>query len=86
MFFTFNFKNIFSYLYTTENLEESFENMNSNEKIVINGLGHGVPLTNVYVSYYGGHLAIVPIEGYSTSCYVYLNKFGHAGENLILDN
>ena len=81
-----NLKNIFSYLYTTENLEESFENMNSNEKIVINGLGHGVPLTNVYVSYYGGHLAIVPIEGYSTSCYVYLNKFGHAGENLILDN
>lgn len=80
-----NLKNIFSYLYTTENLEESFENINNNEKIVINGLGHGVPLTNVYVSYYGGHMSIVPIEDFSTSCYVYLNKFGHSGENIILN-
>lgn len=80
-----NLKNIYSYLYTTENLDESFENLNNTEKLIINGLGHGVPLTNVYVSYYGGNLSYVPIEGYSTSCYVYLNKFGHAGENLILN-
>lgn len=81
-----NLGKIFSYLYTTENLDESFGNMNKNDKIVINGLGHGVPLANVYVSYYNGKLVYIPIDGYSTSCYIYLNKFGHSGENLILKN
>ena len=39
--------------------------------------GLRLPLVRLYCKYFGGSLALVPIEGFGTDCYVTLNRLPH---------
>jgi pyruvate dehydrogenase kinase 2/3/4 len=46
--------------------------------------GLHLPLARLYCKYFGGDLALVPMEGYGTDCYVTLNRLAHANSENIL--
>jgi len=46
--------------------------------------GLSLPLARLYCKYFGGSLAMVPMEGYGTDCYVIFNRLAHQNtENVV---
>ena len=46
--------------------------------------GLSLPLARLYCKYFGGQLSLVPMEGFGTDCYVYLNRLAQANSEHIL--
>ena len=65
---------IMSYSYTTNaNILDKSYNINETD-ILLSGLGVGLPLTKLYIEYFGGKLYVNPIENIGTDVYIYINK------------
>ena len=69
---------VFSYGYTTEKNIPT-----ENNKVVLSGFGHGVPLSRLYCRYFGGDLQLIPFDGIGTDAIIYINRLESANENLI---
>ena len=46
--------------------------------------GLSLPLARLYCKYWGGSLALVPMEGFGTDCYVTLNRLAHENAETII--
>lgn len=71
-----NMRKIFSYLFTTagpvsENLDglEDFGRENP-----LAGLGYGLPISRLYLQYFGGDLELKSMEGHGTDSFVHLSR------------
>ena len=62
---------ILSYSYSTSPIND-IDNINNS--YIISGLGFGLPLTNLYIKYFGGKMTINPIENIGTNIYIYIKK------------
>lgn len=70
-----NMDKIFSYGYTTNNLNNSIH-----DRYAISGYGHGLPLARLYSRYFGGDLLIIPFECIGTDALIYINRLGDMDE------
>ena len=46
--------------------------------------GLSLPLARLYCKYFNGSMAMVPMEGYGTDCYVTFNRLAHANSEQIV--
>eukprot|EP01080_Neovahlkampfia_damariscottae_P009233 gene9233-1319_t len=64
---------VWTYLYTTtEYDEDSLDDILYQPGLC--GIGFGLPIAKNYSKYLGGSLNLLPLEGYGTDAYLYLNK------------
>lgn len=71
---------IMSYSYSTTPIN------NINNSYILSGLGFGLPLTKLYIKYFGGKLFINPIEKSGTNIYIYIKKLDNTLEHLNIFN
>ena len=62
--------NIFSFLYTTNDLLEYKDNT-----IPISGFGHGLGMSKLYLEYFGGKIDILPLQDYGTHTIINIKSF-----------
>lgn len=67
---------LMSYSYTTNN--NDIEDTNH----ILSGYGVGLPLTKIYINYFGGVFYINPVENIGTDVYIYINKLDNLIEYL----
>ncbi|MDX2175140.1 MAG: pyruvate dehydrogenase kinase [Candidatus Sumerlaeia bacterium] len=72
---------IWSYTYTTAMRPP--ESPYQDDFGAMAGYGHGLPLSRLYVRYFGGELQILSMHGYGTDAYMHLNKLGTNREMLV---
>ena len=71
-------KKIYSYGYSSNTNIPSLDDRN-----VLSGFGHGVPLSRLYCRYFGGELSILPFEGVGTDVFIYINRLGNTDETIL---
>ena len=67
-----------------ERVSELEAKINEREKMALR-LGIGLPMSRVYVEYWGGNINVVTMEGYGTDAYVTLPRLGTQNENIVSD-
>ena len=72
---------IMSYSFTTS-LNNNTD-INHQNSYILSGLGFGLPLSNLYIKYFGGQISINSIENIGTDVYIYVNKLKNNFEKLI---
>lgn len=71
---------IMSYSYSTNKMN-TFKS-DTNKDHILSGYGFGLPMTKLYINYFGGIFQINPMENIGTDVYIYLNKKGSCIEEL----
>eukprot|EP00438_Fugacium_kawagutii_P009980 Skav234399 [mRNA] locus=scaffold873:188433:190085:- [translate_table: standard] len=79
---------VWSYLYTTANKENSLNGgyANSNTATSLAGYGIGLPLSRLYARYLGGTLKLVSLPGYGTSVDLFLRRVNANQVELVPDD
>ena len=78
-----NVPNIFSYLFTTADLDVEnalLHDFDRNSPMA--GFGYGLPIARLYARYFGGELSIMSMEGYGTDAFIYLSRLTNNKEPL----
>ncbi|EPZ36222.1 Histidine kinase-like ATPase, ATP-binding domain-containing protein [Rozella allomycis CSF55] len=74
---------IFTYLYTTANIQFDENSFQFNEfNAPMAGFGYGLPISRLYARYFGGDLAVISMEGYGTDAYLHLSRLSDSKEPL----
>ena len=68
-----------------EKIQQLEAKLNERASLVIR-LGIGLPMSKVYVEYFGGDINIMTMEGYGTDAYVRIPRLGTQNENLNNDS
>ena len=73
---------LFSYCYSDIDKEEVINNLRNN-RFILSGYGHGLPLSKLYAQYFGGDIQILTFKGIGTDTIIYLNKLLDNQEKVI---
>ena len=73
---------LFSYCYSDQNKNDVI-NMLDNNRPIISGFGHGLPLSKLYAQYFGGDVQMLSFNGIGTDTIIYLNKLLDNKEKII---
>lgn len=76
--------NIFSYLFTTADLdiEKALLEDDFDRNSPMAGFGYGLPIARLYARYFGGDLNIMSMEGFGTDAFIYLSRLTNNKEPL----
>ncbi|KAI9029648.1 mitochondrial pyruvate dehydrogenase [Phycomyces nitens] len=74
---------VWTYMYTTAQAQSiKPEEDDAEFKAPMAGFGYGLPISRLYVQYFGGDLKLVSMEGYGTDVYLHLNRLSNSQEPL----
>lgn len=84
------YKNVWSYgnykrFGNMDHIQQLEAKLNEKEPLSIR-LGIGLPMSKVYVEYFGGDINLMTMEGYGTDAYVRIPRLGTQNENLNNDS
>ncbi|KAI8827731.1 mitochondrial branched-chain alpha-ketoacid dehydrogenase kinase-domain-containing protein [Chytriomyces cf. hyalinus JEL632] len=73
---------IWTYLYTTAQRQDLEDAMSSEYRAPMAGFGYGLPLSRLYLQFFGGDLKVISMEGFGTDAYLHLNRLSDSTEPL----
>ena len=73
---------LFSYSYSEVDREYLINSLENN-RFIMSGYGHGLPISKLYAQYFGGDIQILTFKGIGTDTIIYLNKLLDNQEKII---
>ncbi|KAI8619000.1 mitochondrial branched-chain alpha-ketoacid dehydrogenase kinase-domain-containing protein [Chytriomyces sp. MP71] len=73
---------IWTYLYTTAPKQDLEDAKSGDYRAPMAGFGYGLPLSRLYLQFFGGDLKIISMEGFGTDAYLHLNRLSDSEEPL----